>query len=93
MGAGQPTKRRPSRYVLTRQYVRDENVAEWIRRNTKGVCELCRNTAPFAKLNGQPFLEIHHIKWLSQGGEDTINNAVGLCPNCHRKMHIESTNR
>jgi 5-methylcytosine-specific restriction protein A len=36
----------------------------------------------------KPFLEEHHIEWLSKGGEDTIDNAVALCPNCHRKMHI-----
>ena len=24
---------------------------------------------------------------LSKGGEDTVENAVALCPNCHRKMH------
>lgn len=83
-----PTRRRQNRYVLTRQYVRDENIAEYVRRNADGVCELCKNTAPFNKLDGQPFLEMHHIKWLSQGGEDTIKNAIALCPNCHRKMHI-----
>jgi len=32
-------------------------------------------------------LECHHVKWLSKEGEDTIENAVALCPNCHRKMH------
>ncbi|MEW8959821.1 HNH endonuclease [Neomoorella humiferrea] len=21
-------------------------------------------------------------------GEDTINNTVALCPNCHRRMHV-----
>ena len=26
--------------------------------------------------------------WLSQGGQDSIENTVALCPNCHRKMHI-----
>ena len=29
----------------------------------------------------------HHKKWLSNGGEDTTENTVALCPNCHRKMH------
>jgi len=24
---------------------------------------------------------------LSEGGEDTLENAIALCPNCHRKMH------
>ncbi|MFC1541588.1 hypothetical protein ACFL50_03960 [Candidatus Latescibacterota bacterium] len=28
------------------------------------------------------------MKWLSKGGEDTINSTFALCPNCHRKMHV-----
>lgn len=36
----------------------------------------------------QPYLECHHIIWLSQNGADTLDNIVALCPNCHRKMHI-----
>ena len=32
-------------------------------------------------------MESHHIKWLSKGGEDSPENVVALCPNCHRKMH------
>ena len=43
--------------------------------------------APFIDKNGVPFLETHHIKWLSEGGDDSIQNTVALCPNCHRKMH------
>ena len=31
---------------------------------------------------------MHHIVWLSNGGEDSTDNTVALCPNCHRKMHI-----
>ena len=38
--------------------------------------------------NGEPYLETHHIVWLSEGGEDSIENTVALCPNCHRKMHV-----
>jgi len=52
-----------------------------------GTCELCDQPAPFTKKNGDPYLEVHHVKQLADGGEDTINNAVALCPNCHRKMH------
>jgi 5-methylcytosine-specific restriction protein A len=43
--------------------------------------------APFKDKNGEPFLESHHIEWLSKDGEDTIENSIALCPNCHRKMH------
>ena len=52
-----------------------------------GKCELCRQPAPFQKKNGEPYLETHHIIWLAKGGEDTVNNTVALCPNCHKKMH------
>ena len=42
----------------------------------------------FSDKEGKPYIETHHIDWLSKGGEDTIENTVALCPNCHRKMHI-----
>jgi 5-methylcytosine-specific restriction protein A len=32
-------------------------------------------------------LEVHHKKQLSEGGEDTVENAIALCPNCHREAH------
>jgi 5-methylcytosine-specific restriction protein A len=25
---------------------------------------------------------------LARGGPDCIDNAIALCPNCHRKMHV-----
>jgi 5-methylcytosine-specific restriction protein A len=28
------------------------------------------------------------VIWLSAGGDDTIDNTVALCSNCHRKMHV-----
>ena len=27
------------------------------------------------------------VEQLVDGGDDTLRNAVALCPNCHRKMH------
>jgi len=35
----------------------------------------------------QTRLEAHHIKFLSQGGKDTITNLVTLCHSCHQKVH------
>ena len=37
--------------------------------------------------NKEPFLEVHHVKSLSDGGEDTLDNVIALCPNCHREKH------
>jgi len=44
--------------------------------------------APFNKKNGDPYLETYHVIWLAEGGDDSIENTVSLCPNCHRKMHV-----
>ncbi len=46
-----------------------------------------KRATPFNKKNGEPYLEVHHVKQLADGGYDTIENTVALCPNCHRKMH------
>jgi len=52
-----------------------------------GKCQNCLHDAPFKREDGTPFLEIHHVEWLSKGGEDSVENAIALCPNCHRKAH------
>lgn len=77
-----------SRNAISLQYTRNPWVAEYAKRVANGVCQLCENQAPFKNEDGEPFLETHHIVWLAQGGEDTIENTVALCPNCHRRMHI-----
>lgn len=66
----------------------DPYVAEYVKRRAKGSCELCKKGAPFLDPKGNPFLEMHHIVPLTAGGEDSIENTVALCPNCHRKMHV-----
>ena len=70
------------------QHQRSYWVAEHAKRRAKGRCNLCQETAPFNKKNGTPYLETHHIEWLVNGGADTVENTVALCPNCHRKMHV-----
>jgi len=45
--------------------------------------------APFLRKKDQsPYLEVHHMIQLADGGEDTTENAVALCPNCHRQLHF-----
>lgn len=75
------------RYTKSKTYTRNAFVAEHAKRRAKGICQLCEQSAPFENKSGEPYLETHHIKWLSEGGADTITNTVALCPNCHRKMH------
>lgn len=53
-----------------------------------GRCEHCQKEAPFIKTSdNEPYLEVHHIIPLSKNGKDTLNNAIALCPNCHRNAH------
>lgn len=53
-----------------------------------GKCQSCLRDAPFKREDGRPYLEVHHVRWLSNGGEDTVENAIALCPNCHREAHF-----
>lgn len=79
--------------TTTVTYYRDPYVVEYVKRRANGNCELCQNPGPFKAQDGLPFLEVHHIHWLSNQGEDSIKNTVALCPNCHRKMHYLSEDK
>ena len=74
--------------VQTRIYHRDPTIAAYVKKRANGCCQLCGQKAPFDDQNGDPYLECHHIDWLSKGGMDSAENCVVLCPNCHRRMHI-----
>jgi 5-methylcytosine-specific restriction protein A len=83
------TSKKPGvRYVISKQYERNSDIAEFVKRQADGMCDLCGSDAPFKDKLGQPYLETHHIEWLSRGGEDSIKNTAAICPNCHRKIHI-----
>lgn len=82
------SKKVANRFITSKTFVRDPIVAEYAKERAHGICQLCGRPAPFKDKDGKPYLENHHIVWLSEGGEDTIENTVALCPNCHRKMHI-----
>lgn len=56
-------------------------------KRANGYCESCNNEAPFVKPNGEPFLEVHHLRKLSDGGIDDPENVAAICPNCHRRVH------
>jgi 5-methylcytosine-specific restriction protein A len=52
-----------------------------------GKCERCGQAAPFSTPDNLPFLEVHHIRRLTDGGPDQINAVAAICPNCHRHLH------
>jgi 5-methylcytosine-specific restriction protein A len=78
----------PRRIEITQTaFARDPRVRAWVLANANGLCEACANQAPFYSEDGSPFLEVHHVKMLADGGPDQVTNAVALCPNCHRRFH------
>lgn len=83
-----PKKPKTIRTIST-AYVRNPDVVAEVLFRSEGCCEGCKKPAPFvSKATGDPYLEVHHITPLAQGGDDTVDNAWALCPNCHREKHF-----
>jgi len=94
-------KEHPALQIRARQYVakwyqehkeeRKEYLKEYSKgyraKHTKGerkgrgnVCEVCGETTPC-------LLNVHHIIPRSIGGDDTMENKITVCVNCHRMIH------
>lgn len=73
---------------ISTQFARDPRVVAWVLNEASGKCECCTKDAPFARVDGSPYLEVHHLKRLADGGTDRVSNAIALCPNCHRELHF-----
>ncbi len=86
---GNPQPKRTERKSSV--YQRSPLVKAFVLDVAQGCCEMCGEEGPF-QVEDWPyrFLEIHHIKRLAEGGPDTPQNAVAVCPNCHRLLHLAS---
>jgi 5-methylcytosine-specific restriction protein A len=74
--------------VVVFAFERNPDVVVEVLLRAKGKCARCRKAAPFLRQkDGSPYLEVHHLVQLADGGEDTVENAAALCPNCHRDLH------
>ena len=75
--------------VVSTAFQRNPDVVAEVLFRAEGFCEACKNKAPFDRRSDQsPYLEVHHRIPLADGGDDTVANAIALCPNCHRKAHF-----
>jgi 5-methylcytosine-specific restriction protein A len=82
-GIKKPEKKKQEIILIAR----DPKVKAFVLKRANGICELCKKRGPFQDKNGNCFLEVHHLISMAVGGEDTIYNAVAICPNCHRELH------
>ena len=82
--------KKPKRITVTTSiFKRNPDVVADVLINANGFCQKCNKAAPFVKREDKtPYLEVHHKLKLADGGDDTVENAIALCPNCHRKMHF-----
>jgi predicted HNH restriction endonuclease len=75
--------------VISRGFKRNADVVVAVLDRANGFCEKCESKAPFIrKKDNTPYLEVHHKILLAEGGEDSIENAIAVCPNCHRELHF-----
>lgn len=67
--------------------VRSEAVKVYVQRRAEGICEACKEAAPFRTKKGRPYLEPHHTRRMADGGPDDPQNVAAICPNCHQEIH------
>lgn len=73
-------------------HYRSYAVKKYVLSRAEGSCEACDDSAPFNTAKGDPYLETHHIRRLSDGGDDLPQWVIGVCPNCHRRAHYADDN-
>lgn len=70
-------------------YSRSRAVRDAALTRASGACELCGQRG-FVTQSGTIYLETHHIQPLSEGGADSEDNVVALCPDDHRRAHFST---
>ncbi len=75
--------------LISSGFKRNADVIVEVLNRANGKCERCNKPAPFTrKSDFSPYLEVHHRIPLSEDGKDNVDNAMALCPNCHREVHF-----
>ncbi|MDR3388913.1 MAG: HNH endonuclease signature motif containing protein [Rudaea sp.] len=69
-------------------YQRSRDVVRYALARANGTCECCGVVAPFVRLDETPYLEVHHVDRVSDGGLDRPNRVAAICPTCHRRIHF-----
>lgn len=73
-----------------------QKTIETFERNRKAVrklkqlyktCQITGNDFIFSKTNGEPYLEVHHLVPLGEGGSDVPANLVVISAHIHRMLH------
>lgn len=68
----------------TYRILRDTQIARKVKEENRHKCQLCGKSIELA--DGRAYAEAHHVKPLSQGGPDSRDNIICVCPNHHVKL-------
>lgn len=75
--------------VTSTAFYRSPVIVKEALKRANGICQKCGDKYRFiCKVTKEPYLEVHHIKPLSEGGTDTMDNVIAICANCHREIHF-----
>ena len=67
-------------------YERNKKVARDLK-NLYDTCQITGNQFVFNRTNGKPYLELHHLIPLGDGGSDNPSNLVVISAHIHRMLH------
>lgn len=73
--------------ATTKVRERSAAVKAYVLKRANGYCEYSKQPAPFLKQDGTPYLEVHHVEMLAEGGSDDIRYCVAISPQVHREIH------
>lgn len=82
--ATQGAKATEARLLLKK---RSQAVKQYVLARANGICELTGQPAPFKTPSGQPYLEVHHTRRLSDDGPDDPRWVAAITPTAHREIH------
>jgi len=85
--ASLPTQAPDWREAKTAYRRRSQAVKDYVLARAKGLCELTGTPAPFQTRAGEPYLEVHHTRRLSDDGPDDPRHVAAICPAVHREIH------
>lgn len=66
---------------------RDPKVKEAAKQRDHYSCSIPGCSNEFESADGHPFVEVHHIQPLNEGGEDMLSNVICLCSHHHSQVH------
>lgn len=70
-----------------KRFIRNAKIRASVLKRANGKCENC-GVEGFCTVNGNRYLETHHIISLARQGPDSENNVIALCPKDHRQAHF-----